>query len=87
MYRQENHTRIGLLFTIKKGDFGAISLKADLDGKIFAYHYRAQLAYVMTSRQIVYVRHMWILGLQPRDKAAMLGVKTKEYFLEEFTWK
>ena len=26
-----------------------------------------------------------ILGLQPRDKAAMLGVKTKEYFLEEFT--
>ena len=22
-----------------------------------------------------------ILGLQPRDKAAMLGVKTKEYFL------
>ena len=29
---------------------------------------------------------MWaILGLQPRDKAAMLGVKTKEYFLEEFT--
>ena len=28
-----------------------------------------------------------ILGLQPRDKAAMLGVKTKEYFLEEFTRK
>ena len=28
-----------------------------------------------------------ILGLQPHDKAAMLGVKTKEYFLEEFTWK
>ena len=26
-----------------------------------------------------------ILGLQPRDKTAMLGVKTKEYFLEEFT--
>ena len=26
-----------------------------------------------------------IVGLQPRDKAAMLGVKTKEYFLEEFT--
>ena len=26
-----------------------------------------------------------ILGLQPRDKAAMLGFKTKEYFLEEFT--
>ena len=26
-----------------------------------------------------------ILGLQPRDKAAMFGVKTKEYFLEEFT--
>ena len=26
-----------------------------------------------------------ILGLQPRDKAAMLGVRTKEYFLEEFT--
>ena len=25
------------------------------------------------------------IGLQPRDKAAMLGVKTKEYFLEEFT--
>ena len=29
--------------------------------------------------------NMLILGLQPRDKAAMLGVKTKEYFLEEFT--
>ena len=27
---------------------------------------------------------MMILGLQPRDKAAMLGVKTKEYFLQEF---
>ena len=27
----------------------------------------------------------YILGLQPRDKAAMLGVKTKEHFLEEFT--
>ena len=26
-----------------------------------------------------------ILGLQPRDKAAMLGVKTTEFFLEEFT--
>ena len=26
-----------------------------------------------------------ILGLQPRDNAAMLGIKTKEYFLEEFT--
>ena len=24
-------------------------------------------------------------GLQPLDKGAMLGVKTKEYFLEEFT--
>ena len=28
-----------------------------------------------------------ILGLQPRDNAAILGVKTKEYFLEEFAWK
>ena len=28
-------------------------LKADLDGTIFAYDYRARLAYVMTSRQIV----------------------------------
>ena len=26
-----------------------------------------------------------ILGLQPSDKAAKMGVKTKEYFLEEFT--
>ena len=26
-----------------------------------------------------------ILGLQPRDKAAMLGVNTIEFFLEEFT--
>ena len=25
-----------------------------------------------------------ILGLQPRDKAAMSGVNTKEFFLEEF---
>ena len=28
-----------------------------------------------------------ILGLQQRDKAAMLGVNTIELFLEEFTWK
>ena len=28
-------------------------LKADLDGTIFAYDYRARQAYVMTSRQIV----------------------------------
>ena len=26
-----------------------------------------------------------ILGLQPRDKAAILGVNTIEFFLEEFT--
>ena len=26
-----------------------------------------------------------ILGLQPSDKAAKMGVKTKKYFLEEFT--
>ena len=26
-----------------------------------------------------------IPGLQPRDKAAMLGVNTIEFFLEEFT--
>ena len=32
-----------------------------------------------------FVMKVTILGLQPRDKAAMLGVKTKEYFLEEFT--
>ena len=29
----------------------------------------------------------WSLGLQPRDKAAMVGVNTIEFFLEEFTWK
>ena len=28
-----------------------------------------------------------ILGLQPRDKAGMLGAYTIESFLEEFTWK
>ena len=37
------------------------------------------LIYVYTQKHI--------LGLHTRDKAAMLGVKTKEYFLEEFTWK
>ena len=26
-----------------------------------------------------------ILGLQPRDKAAMLGVNTLEFFLEEYS--
>ena len=31
--------------------------------------------------------YIYILGLQPRDKAATLGVKTKEYFLKKFTWK
>ena len=29
--------------------------------------------------------HLSILGLQPRDKAAMLGVNTKEILHEEFT--
>ena len=29
----------------------------------------------------------WSLGLQPRYKAAMVGVNTIEFFLEEFTWK
>ena len=29
--------------------------------------------------------HVGILSLQPRDKAAMLGVSTIEFFLEEFT--
>ena len=33
---------------------------------------------------VVVVGIQSILGLQPRDKAAMLGVKTKETFLEEF---
>ena len=28
-----------------------------------------------------------ILGLQPRDKAAMLGVNTTEILLEKLTWK
>ena len=28
-----------------------------------------------------------ILGLQPRDKVAMLVVNTIEFFLEEFKWK
>ena len=28
-----------------------------------------------------------ILGLQPREKADMLGVNTIKFFLEEFTWK
>ena len=28
-----------------------------------------------------------ILGLQQRDKAAMLGVNTIELFLEELKWK
>ena len=28
---------------------------------------------------------LYFLGLQPRDKAAMLGVNTIEFFLEEFT--
>ena len=41
---------------------------------------------LMTSWIVMYQSDS-IHGLQPRDKAAMLGVKTKEYFLEEFTWK
>ena len=45
--------------------------------------------YHSTNKVLVYTqkfRSPWLsLGLQPRDKAAMLGVKTKEYFLEEFT--
>ena len=32
-----------------------------------------------------YVSFLCILGLQPRDKAAMLGVNTIEFFLKEFT--
>ena len=30
-------------------------------------------------------KHFAILGLQARDKAAILGVKTIEFFLGEFT--
>ena len=32
-------------------------------------------------------RNTRILGLQPRDQATMLGVKTIEFFVEEFSWK
>ena len=32
-----------------------------------------------------YYYYYIIIGLQPRDKATMLGVKTIEFFLEEFT--
>ena len=31
--------------------------------------------------------YITILALQPRDRVAMLGVNTTEFFLEEFTWK
>ena len=40
---------------------------------------------------VMFLRHIFvhfaflIPGLQPRDKAAMLGVKTIDFFLEEFT--
>ena len=53
---------------------------------IFAHFSKRRTADLSMNRSykaLVYVR--LILGLQPRDKAAMLGVKTKEYFLEEFT--
>ena len=43
--------------------------------------------YHFERKWIVVPRKLHILGLQPREKAAMLGVKTKEYFVEEFTWK
>ena len=32
-------------------------------------------------------KFFFILCLQPRDKAAMFGVNTIEFFLEQFTWK
>ena len=33
------------------------------------------------------IKQTALLGLQPLDKAVMLGVNTIEFFLEEFTWK
>ena len=33
------------------------------------------------------IKYEVILGLQPREKAALLKVKTIYIFLEEFTWK
>ena len=35
----------------------------------------------------IYYWHVSILGLQPRDKAAMLGVNTIEILLEKFKRK
>ena len=43
------------------------------------------LQHITSIRLSNYYTSLFILGLQPHDKAAMLGVKTKEYFLEEFT--
>ena len=44
-------------------------VKADLDGTIFTYDYRARLAYVMTSRQIVSGK------LDPRHPYDMCGFR------------
>ena len=46
---------------------------------------RQQRCYLLVKERRPLGHTHTILGLQPRDKAAMLGVKTKEYFLEEFT--
>ena len=40
---------------------------------------------IASSPPLISRYHVDILGLQPRDKAAMLGVSTTEFFLEEFT--
>ena len=39
----------------------------------------------MTLCQDIFWQNCDILGLQPRDKAAMLGVNTLEFFLEEYS--
>ena len=47
---------------------------------------QANPVFTMFSRYLQ-IKQTALLGLQPRDKAAMLGVNTIEFFLEEFTWK
>ena len=40
---------------------------------------------IASSPPLISRYHVGILSFQPRDKAAMLGVSTIEFFLEEFT--
>ena len=68
--------------------------EADLDGEVenemkkttyYFYRIHSDCTVCFITKDFLYCVFVYRDGLQPRDKAAMLGVNTIEFFLEEFT--